>query len=134
MAKRRNVFAREIAAKRRHKKAIGTSSMEDRMIENYQDVLQNIEFTLIECYRENNEIDDATIALALRCAILSEQPQNDLADGLVDALAQAREIREDVSDDLWCDCMRTVLRSVDRHSNLKPGKRDYIHFVSPYII
>ena len=130
---RRSVFADDMAARRKHKEAMGTSSMEDRIIAGHTDVLQNVEFALIQCYRRNERIDDATIAQALECAILLEQPQNELIDGLIASLSWARQMRDDIADDIWRDAMRTVLRSVDRHSNLKPGRRDYIDFVRPLV-
>lgn len=130
---RRMVFAEKLKAKRKRKEAMGTSSMEDRMIENHRDILQNIEFALLQCYRENNKIDDAAIADALQCAILSQQPNSKQTENIVEALTEMRQVREDISDELWLDGMRTVLRSVDRHSNLKAGKRDYIDFASQFI-
>ncbi|HUT46116.1 MAG TPA: hypothetical protein VMX36_07500 [Sedimentisphaerales bacterium] len=45
-----------------------------------------------------------------------------------------RRFRSDVSDDIWRDGLRTVLQSVQRHSNLRPGEREYLDFVSDFIL
>ncbi len=119
--------------KKRRRQALGSSSTGDYMMEHHTDLLQNIEFAIIDIYRDNKDIDDRIIAKALQSVVLDEQPQNDLVASLLEALAQIREVREDVCDDLWRDGLRTVLQSVERHSNLKPGKRYYIEFVLPYI-
>jgi len=37
-----------------------------------------------------------------------------------------------VSDDVWRDGLRTVLQSVHRHSDLRPGSRAYLDFVSDF--
>jgi uncharacterized alpha-E superfamily protein len=102
-------------------------------MENYQDVLQNIEFALIQNYQQCKDIDDNIIARSLECSILWEVPENRLVQELRNSLSDIRNMRTDISDDIWQDCLRTVLQSVHRHSNLKQGRRDYIEFVTPFL-
>ena len=132
--KRKKALYRQIAVQNQTRELLGTHKMEDRMIYGHQDVLQNIEFALISGYRNDNAIDDSAIADALKAAILSLEPGNERSASLVDGLAGIRHMRADIDDDLWRDGLRTVLRSVRRHSDLQPGSRDYIHFVSPFVI
>jgi uncharacterized alpha-E superfamily protein len=104
-----------------------------RMVRDHQDVLQNIESTIISEYRENRRIDDRIVADALKAAIHSETAENDLAESIEQALEEIRMFRSDVSDDVWRDGLRTVLQSVHRHSYLRPGEREYLGFVSDFI-
>ena len=45
-----------------------------------------------------------------------------------------RELREDVSEDIWIACIRTVDESVRRHSALAPEETSYLDFVSQYVM
>lgn len=124
----------EMALRRQMKSTLGTGKMADKMVRYHQDVLQNIEFALITGYRNNHNIDDCIVAETLKAAIHCEVPENELSTALKRQLDGIREVRSDVSDDLWRDGLCTVLQSVHRHSSLRSGSRDYIHFVSQFII
>ena len=100
------------------------------MTRNYIDVLQNIELILLSNYENDVSIDDCVVAEALRAAVLNTVPDDDCAQFLRERLEGIREVRPDVSDDIWRDGLRTVLQSVLRHSSLKPGCRWYLDFVS----
>ncbi len=105
-----------------------------RMTRDHQDVLQNIEFVLVSGYRSDRSIDDRIVADALKAAIHDEVPEGDLAQSLNESLENIRELRSDISDDVWRDGLRTVLQSVHRHSSLKSGSRTYLDFVSDFIL
>ncbi len=102
------------------------------MARDHLDVLQNIEFFLVSGYRSDRSIDDRIVADALIAAILDAEPEDTRAQSLNDGLESIREIRSDVSDDVWQDGLRTVLQSVHRHSSLIPGCRWYLDFVSDF--
>lgn len=133
-ADRTQAFLRHLAQKKEERNLLGNSRTEDWMIEFHRDILQNIEFSLINEYRKDSSIDDAAIAEALTAAIRGQTPNSTLATVLLLSLHAMRQERDDASDDLWRDGLRTVLRSVRRHSDLRPGRRDYIDFVSPFIL
>ena len=105
-----------------------------KMTRDHADVLQNIEFALVSAWREDGAIDDRTVALALKAAIAESTPTEVLAGRLVDDLAFARTFRGDVSDDIWRAGLKVVLESVHTHSDARPGDRDYLDFVSNYIV
>ena len=133
-AKQRAAFLRQqMGHKKEMKAAMCDSYTEDMMMEHHQDVLQNIEFALISCCRDNSEIDDMIIADALKAAILSQEPVHQLSTKLLNALQDIRDVRSDVLDNIWRDGFRVVLNSVKRHSNLRPGDKKYINFVSQFI-
>ena len=77
---------------------------------------------------------DSIVADALKAAICSQEPDHQSSTQLVEALQEARDIRSDILDTLWCNGLRTVLKSVNRHSTLQPGVKKYIKFVSPFIV
>jgi hypothetical protein len=134
-AKQRAEFLRrQMDNKKQMRVAMGDSATEDMMIEHHQDILQNIEFALISCCRDNDKIDDRIIADALKAAICSQEPTSQLSTELLKALEGVREVRNDASDELWRNGLSTVLKSVDRHSNLQPSVKKYIKFVSPFIV
>jgi hypothetical protein len=106
------------------------------MTRDHVDVLQNIEFALVQEARNDPKIDDATIDQALGiCLDRTELPDD--ADSRIVRLCQmlesTRALREDVSDELWHAGLRTVRKSVRTHSSLAPGDTGYLAFVRPYV-
>jgi len=125
---------RQMALKKDLRETLGSGQLLKRMTRDHQDILQNIEFILISGYRDDHTIDDRIVADALRAAIHSDVPEDARAQSLNKSLAGIRELRTDVSDDIWRDGLRTVLQSVHRHSSLRPGERRYLDFVSDFIL
>ncbi len=103
------------------------------MVNNHQDILQNIEFTIISEYRQDSGIDDRIVAETLKALILNTEPQEESVDRLKQALKSARRLRDDVSDNLWRDGLRVVLRSVHDHSDLIPSSTYYLDFIDKFI-
>ena len=116
------------------KEAPGSGKLLKRMTRDHQDVLENIEFILVSGYRDDGRIDDRIIAVALKAAISGDMAEDALAESLNKGLEEIRRLRSDISDDIWRDGLRTVLQSVQRHSSLRPGEREYLDFVSDFIM
>jgi len=116
------------------KEAPGSGKLLKRMARDHQDLLQNIEFVFICRYREDGRIDDRIVADALKAAIHGDTAEDALAESLNKELEEIRLFRSDVSDEIWRDGLRTVLQSVHRHSYLRPGEREYLDFVSYFIL
>ena len=116
------------------REAPGSGKLLKRMTIDHHDLLQNIEFILVSGYRDDGSIDDRIISDALKAAIHGDTAEDALAESLNKDLGEIRRLRSDVSDDLWRDGLRTVLQSVHRHSNLRPGEREYLDFVSDFIL
>jgi hypothetical protein len=110
-----------------------TGKLLKRMTRDHVDVLQNIELTLISAYEKDGSIDDHIIAEVLQAAIRDEVPDGARAQSTQEDLEEMRSLRADVPDKIWRDGLRTVLQSVQRHSNLRPGVRNYLDFVSDFI-
>jgi len=125
---------RNIALQKNLKATPGTRKLMKQMTRDHQDVLQNIEFILVTGYRDDRSIDDCIIAETMKAAIQDDVPEDPRARSLNKGLEGIRELRSDVSDDIWRDGLRTVLQSVHRHSTLKPGSRGYLDFVSDFIL
>jgi hypothetical protein len=111
----------------------GTGKLLRRMTRDHVDVLQNIESVLISAYHEDGSIDDRLVAEVLNAAIRGEEPQSARAQSISEDLDEIRILRADIPDDIWRDGLRTVLQSVQRHSNLRPGERNYLDFVSNFV-
>lgn len=105
----------------------------DQITRSHEDVLQNIEFTLVDSWRLNDEIDDYAVHLALIAAMRDDPPQSRLAHDIFIRLAMIRAIREDVAPDVWLDALRVVDQSVRNHSSLRPGDHSYLAFILPYV-
>jgi hypothetical protein len=102
----------------------------------HPDVLQNIEFILVSCAREDPAIDDDIIDRAIQVAlgrwdVAGETDPRVMT--LCNALEGIRATREDVPETIWRAGLRTVDESVRRHSARKPGEKSYLQFVGPYI-
>ncbi len=132
LKKRSNI--RITALKRVQKDMFGRQSLFDKMVNNHQDILQNIEFAIISEYRHDNKLDDRIVSEALKALILNTEPQDKSVDILKQTIKSARRLRDDVSDDLWKDGLRVVLRSVHDHSDLEPGSTHYLDFINDFII
>jgi len=133
-ALQKKVNIRQMALKKNLRATLGPRDLMKWMTRHHQDVLQNIEFILVSEYRNNRSIDDRIVADVLKAAIHDEVPEGELAQSLNKSMEDIREIRSDASDDIWRSGLRTVLQSVHRHSSLQPGSRDYLDFVSDYIV
>ena len=113
-------------------KVVKASVSEKQMTRDHADVLQNIEFVLVQAYRRDRSIDDSTVRDALRAALAGVQPSEERRKRLFDELADVRDSRAGIPDELWHGGLRTVLKSVRRHSTLKPGDIGYLAFVSAF--
>lgn len=116
------------------KETLEENKLMKRMTKDHVDVLQNIEFILVTSHRENSSIDDRIIADALKATIDNDVPQDERAISIKENLQDMYEFRGDVSDDIWHAGLRTVLQSVQRHSDLRPGSTEYLNFVSEFIL
>ena len=104
-----------------------------RMTRDHQDVLQNIEFALLSTWRTYPTIDDADVKQALTACVDGVPAEDADAYRLQMALDNVREVRDDVSDDLWRDGLRVVLHSVHNHSTATRGATGYLRFIDMFI-
>ncbi len=102
--------------------------------QNHLDLLQNIEFVLVNAYRNDNSVDDVVIQNALQKLMYDKPCVDPRSQLIVDQLHQIREMRSDISDNIWEEALRMILESVHNHSSLTPGSRGYLDFVSDFII
>ena len=105
----------------------------EQMASEHQDVLQNIEFVLVNEHRADPTIDDRHVDAALKTALGGAEPEDSRAIDLAEQLASIRQMREDVPEPVWLECLRVVQQSVKRHSNLRPGERTYLSFAERFI-
>ena len=104
-----------------------------RMVRDHPDVLQNIEFALVTCHRQDRSLDDRVVDAALRASLANQPPEDPRVAIVFKSLASIRETRHSVPDDVWSDCLRVVQDSVHTHSARAPGEIAYLAFVSQYI-
>ena len=104
-----------------------------RMTRDHQDVLENIEFVFVEAYREDDSIDDAAVLETLRAALGRAEATDPRAMDMLERLAEVRELRSDVSDEVWRGGLHIVQQSVRRHSLGRPGETDYLRFIATFI-
>jgi len=97
------------------------------------DVLQNIEFALVTTHREYPTVDDSAVAEALRYAIRGKESDGETAELLHSRLGAIRQLRSDIPNSVWQECLQVILASVKRRSKLRPGETSYLDFVAPYI-
>lgn len=105
------------------------------MSRDHLDVLQNIEFSLVTCARQDQSVDDRTIDEALSLSLRGgdiESGDGTIAD-ICEALEEMRDFRGDVPDNIWHAGLKTVRDSVRRHSSLAQGDKGYLHFVEKYV-
>jgi hypothetical protein len=103
------------------------------MSEEHVDVLENIEFILVRSHREDPDVDDRTVDMALRACMDGVEPADRVVAEIVDRLEDIRGFRKDIPDDVWRNALRVVARSITNHSRLQPGETGYLSFVSQYV-
>lgn len=104
-----------------------------RMTDRHFDILQNIEFALVSTWRRHKGIDDSDVKQAL-VACLTGVPAEDVDPiRLQQALDDVRDLRGDITDELWRDGLRVVLHSVHNHSTATPGATGYLRFAENFV-
>lgn len=106
---------------------------EKKMQRDYFDVLQNIEFVLLDYYREDADVDDRLCRDVLRAALAGRAPTSEPARWILEGLNDVRAQRDDVPDDVWAAGLTAILKSVRRHSTFLPGEQSYLAFVSQFM-
>lgn len=106
----------------------------EEITRNHMDVLQTIEATLVNCWREAEGVDDQWIHAALVATMRGDSPDHPTAWYVHWALKAARERRSDVAADLWLDALRVVAQSVRDHSSLRHGDRSYLGFILAFVV
>jgi len=105
----------------------------EEMTENHVDVLENIEFAIVNTWRNDQRIDDKEVAAALKSLIKEEAAKNEMAGRIIKAIENTRLIRADVSDEIWIKGLKVVLESVYTHSEAEEGDRFYLEFAEMFI-
>jgi hypothetical protein len=105
-----------------------------RMSNDYPDVLQNIEFALVSSFQDDSNVDDRIVDMALSAALKGEAPEDPRAAAVYDELVQTREMREDVPEEVWRECLRVVQDSAHTHSGCKPGETRYLRFAQQFML
>ena len=107
---------------------------ERRMVRDHADILQNIEFTLVDAARESADLDDHLVEQILRHTIDGTSAEDPIVTWAMTLLAEARDLRAEISDSLWRDGLRVIYTSLKRHSTCQPDDTRYLEFVSQYMI
>ncbi len=130
----RTVALREQLENERKNTFVQQNRLMQRMAEDNLDILQNIELRITETARSNNIIDDRCVSGALK-TLLTDQPTNQEHEiELCEVLNIARRSQSDVTDKIWRDGLQVVLDSVHNHSDLEPGEKNYLKFISGFIL
>ena len=106
------------------------------MSQNHQDVLQNIEAVLVLNFRKDERVDDVVVFAVLAASLgkaIPDDDDSDLVSDMVDELSAVRQLRSDVDDAVWRDCLRVVQDSVKTHSSLRRGETSYLEFASDFM-
>jgi len=103
------------------------------MTQNYLDVLQNIESTIVSLYRRSAVLDDKIVVSALKAAIAGSDASDDSSRTLVKDLENMRLLRANVSDEIWINGLKVVLQSVHNHSDAKAGDTYYLDFIAEFV-
>jgi hypothetical protein len=121
--------------------------------EQYQDVLQNIEFAIVSVYKENTILSDHAVMCALAALTehysaenLGRQPRKSSLSGLeplvferMKAMCEQRLGRvasglplATVSVDVMVQCLKRLSKSA-KNWNKRGGSQGYLHFVSQFV-
>lgn len=99
----------------------------------HEDVLESIESLLVNRHRNNDQIDDHVVDVALAGSLVNVPPDDPLALEIYEGLAKVRTTKSDVSDNVWQDALKVVRDSVHRHSARKPREKGYLLFAGQFV-
>ena len=105
----------------------------NRTVRHHEDVLKDIESTLVRAYRQIEDVDDAICHASIESALMGQAPKHPLAALLAGNMAAARKLRSEVPDNAWQDALRVVAGSIRNHSSRQPGEIGYLAFVNVFI-
>ncbi len=128
----------EMAKKRVGRKNVSSAPIKHtlttkRMTREHPDVLQNIEFVLVDAHRADRTVDDCIVMETLRAALAGGKATDPRAVLMLDRLGDIRQVRCDVSEEIWRAGLSVIIESVRLHSFLRPGATGYLSFVSKYV-
>jgi hypothetical protein len=123
----------KIKRRRSYQRVERPEKMLKQMSRDHLEVLHCIESSIVYTCRDHDDIDDRTIALALKTSIDSSEPADQLTTLLVENFAESRQMYDPVPDEIWLKGLKVVLFSVNNHSSKKPGAKDYLDFTKGYI-
>jgi hypothetical protein len=104
-----------------------------KMTRDHMDVLLNIEFVLVDGYRHESSIDDRIALDALRCMHNAVVPDDPRTFDLVENLIEVEEMRPELPEQVWNECLRVIMESVRTHSTLQQGATGYLNFAAQFI-
>ena len=104
-----------------------------KMMRDHLDVLQNIEFVLVDGHRQDPSIDDRIALDALRCMLHADVPDDLRTIDLVEKLIEVQEMRPELPGHIWNECLRVIMESVREHSTLKLNATGYLNFAAQFI-
>ncbi len=137
--------------------------MNGRVEEEHQDILQNLEFAIVEVYRRFPELTDYEVRKALdaleryyKSLARQRVPRELVLDGPAEEVKQAVQVMcewrlghvhledsgaagdsflevETVSADVINRCLKRLIKSVDMWSR-KGGRQGYLEFISPFLM
>ena len=70
---------------------------------------------------------------ALRAYLTKSPPDGEPVATVYQTLDDFRQMRDDISDEVWNDGIRVVMDSLRNHSTFLPGEKSYLRFVSEFV-
>jgi|GEM_PF-1377277 len=108
------------------------------IVRDHPDLLQNIEFALVETWKEDVSVDDAAAYEALRAVREDDAAHSPPAASAAAAVRAIFDWRQSLEPDGLSRALRRaackkIMRSIRNHSGCTPGERGYLCFVSPFV-
>jgi hypothetical protein len=109
------------------------SDRREEITRNHANLLFDIESLLVDCWRQNEGIDDHWAHMGLVAAMREDPPDDSTAYVVFRALTGMRSLREEIDSELWLDALRVVDQSLRSHSSLRHGDRSYLSFAAAFL-
>lgn len=103
----------------------------------HEGILFAVESTILQCFREDNRIDDSIVLKVLALLIFEEpphvMPQAWLYAELVRVKNDVFDADPELTETIWQECVSCIMRSVRDHSTLEAGETNYLQFVGSFL-
>ena len=105
----------------------------DEITRHHFDLLHDIEFALVDCWRLIEGIDDHWVHVGLVSTMRDDPPDHPTPYVVFARLKELRMQHDDLDAELWLDALRVVDQSVRDHSSLRHGHRSYLSFILAFL-
>jgi len=109
-----------------------SNRLRDVFTQQHAPILLLVESAIVQVAGQMEEVDDASVELALRASIRSRSTDDLTARSLAELLEQVR-LEHEIDTETWQTALRVIYTSVTNRSDCRAGDRNYLHAAAEFV-